>query len=114
MQQQGLQTCCVLTQVPLDAASAHAPKASSGTPKARTPKGCCAGDSLVVEAAAACIQAAATKHEANKCAFVDSGVAALLIAAARVPDQAPGALAAICGALRSFATADDARPSTSR
>lgn len=74
----------------------------------------CAGDSAVVEAAAACIQAAAAKHEGNKCAFMDGGVAGPLIAAARAPDQAPGALVAICGALRSFATADDARPSTSR
>lgn len=84
----------------------------------------------MIGAAAAAIEAAAAKHEGNKCAFVDAGVHARLIAAAATvtpgslaggssagdpcpPLPAP-ALAAICSALRSFATADDLRPSTSR
>ncbi len=86
------------------------------------------GSGKVIGGAAAVIEAAAAKHEGSKCAFVDAGVHVQLIdAAAAVP---PGggsggdagdsvvpsavALAAICNALRSFATADDLRPSTSR
>ncbi|BDA43881.1 Armadillo repeat-containing protein 6 [Coccomyxa sp. Obi] len=88
------------------------------------------GSGDVIGAAAAAIEAAAAKHEGNKCAFVDAGVHARLIAAAvtatpgtpaggsGVGDPCPPlpapALAAICSALRSFATADDLRPSTSR
>ncbi len=84
----------------------------------------------MIGAVAATIEAAAAKHEGNKCAFVDAGVHARLIAAAATaapgpPDGGSGAgdpcpplsapaLAAICSALRSFATADDLRPSTSR
>ncbi len=85
------------------------------------------GSGDVIGAAAAAIEAAAAKHENNKCAFVDAGVHTRLIGAA-VASRPPGggecvggqqtpppsALAAICNALRSFATADDLRPSTSR
>lgn len=72
------------------------------------------------------IEAAAAKHEGSKCAFVDAGVHMQLIDAAMPPGGGSGgkaedsavpsaaALAAICNALRSFATADDLRPSTSR
>ncbi|KAK9915509.1 hypothetical protein WJX75_000068 [Coccomyxa subellipsoidea] len=86
------------------------------------------GTGDVVGASAAAIEAAASKHENNKCAFVDVGVHMRLISAAAVasgsPNGGPGAgepvppppsaLGALCGALRSFATADDLRPSTSR
>ena len=86
------------------------------------------GTGDVIGASAAAIEAAASKHENNKCAFVDAGVHMRLISAAAVasgsPNGGPGAgepvppppsaLGAICGALRSFATADDLRPSTSR
>ncbi|CAL8469870.1 g9412 [Coccomyxa elongata] len=88
------------------------------------------GSGDVIGAVAAAIEAAAAKHEGNKCAFVDAGVHARLIAAAATAAPGPTAggsgagdpcpplpspaLAAICSALRSFATADDLRPSTSR
>ena len=63
---------------------------------------------------AACIEAAAAKSETSKCAFVDSGVHVLLIDAVRQPGMSHDALRPVCGALRSFATADDSRPTTSR
>lgn len=63
---------------------------------------------------AACIEAAAAKSETSKCAFVDKGAHVLLIDAIRQPGVSHDALRPICGALRSFATADDLRPTTSR
>ena len=81
------------------------------------------GSGEVIGAAAAAIEAAAAKHEDNKCAFVDAGVHMRLISAGvasggpgagELDPPLPSALAAICNALRSFATADDLRPSTSR
>ena len=63
---------------------------------------------------AACIEAAAAKNETSKCAFVDQGAHVLLIDAIRQPGISHDALRPICGALRSFATADDLRPTTSR
>ena len=63
---------------------------------------------------AACIEAAAAKNETSKCAFVDKGAHVLLIDAIRQPGIRHDALRPICGALRSFATADDLRPTTSR
>lgn len=63
---------------------------------------------------AACIEAAAAKNETSKCAFVDKGAHVLLIDAVRQPGISHEALKPICGALRSFATADDLRPTTSR
>ena len=63
---------------------------------------------------AACIEAAAAKSETSKCAFVDSGVHVLLIDAVRQPGMSHDALRPVCGALRSFSTADDSRPTTSR
>ena len=67
-----------------------------------------------MEATSACAEAAAAKHEGNKCACVDGGLPALLIKSARQPALGADALVGICAALRSFATADDARPTTSR
>ncbi len=63
---------------------------------------------------AACIEAAAVKSETSKCAFVDNGVHVLLVDAVRQPGLSQDALRLVCGALRSFATADDSRPTTSR
>ena len=63
---------------------------------------------------AACIEAAAAKNETSKCAFVDEGAHVLLIEAIGQPGISHDALKPICGALRSFATADDLRPTTSR
>ena len=63
---------------------------------------------------AACIEAASAKSETSKCAFVDEGVHVLLIDAMHQPGTSDDALRPICGALRSFATADDLRPTTSR
>lgn len=63
---------------------------------------------------AACIEAASNKSEASKCAFVDEGTHVLLIGAIREPGITHDALRPICGALRSFSTADDLRPTTSR
>ena len=63
---------------------------------------------------AACIEAASAKNETNKCAFVDKGAHVLLIEAICQPGISHDALRPICGALRSFATADDLRPTTSR
>jgi hypothetical protein len=73
-----------------------------------------ADDASIVEGAAACAEVAAAKHEGNKCACMDAGVASMLVGAARLPGMGPAALERICAALRTFATADDARPSTSR
>ena len=63
---------------------------------------------------AACIEASAAKNETSKCAFVDEGVHVLLIDAMHQPGTSDDALRPICAALRSFATADDFRPTTSR
>ena len=68
----------------------------------------------MVEAASACAEAAAAKHEGNKSACGDGGLPALLIKPATQPALGADALVSICAALRSFATADDARPTTSR
>lgn len=60
------------------------------------------------------MQAAATKHEGTKCAFVDAGAPAVLAGLLRQPGLSDEAVILICGSLRTFATADDARPTTSR
>lgn len=74
-----------------------------------------AGDGGVVEAAARGAAAAADKCEDNKCRLVDAGLGERLVAALRGPAGGhPGAVVAACAALRSPATADDARPVTSR
>ena len=67
----------------------------------------------MVEAAAATLAAACTKHEENKCSAVDSGSCSMLVAALR---QAPdaGAVRAVCALVRSVTTADDPRPPASR
>ena len=66
-----------------------------------------------MEAAAATLAAACTKHEENKCSAVDSGSCSMLVAALR---QAPdaGAVRAVCALVRSVTTADDPRPPASR
>ena len=68
-----------------------------------------------MEAAARAAAAAADKCEDNKCRLVDAGLGERLVAALRGPAGGhPGAVVAACAALRSPATADDARPITSR
>ena len=66
-----------------------------------------------MEATAATLAAACTKHEENKCSAVDSGSCSMLVAALR---QAPdaGAVRAVCALVRSVTTADDPRPPASR
>lgn len=76
---------------------------------------CAAEDAAVVEAAARAAAAAADKHEGNKCALVDAGLGEAVVAALHGPaGQQMSAVIAACAALRSPATADDARPITSR
>ena len=74
-----------------------------------------AGDAAVVEAVARAAAAAADKCEDNKCRLVDAGLGERLVAALRgAAGGHPGVVVAACAALRSPATADDARPVTSR
>lgn len=76
---------------------------------------CAAEHAAVVEAAARAAAAAADKHEGNKCALVDAGLGDAVVAALDGPaGQRMSAVVAACAALRSPATADDARPVTSR
>jgi len=69
----------------------------------------------VAAGAASAAAAAAHKHEGNKCRLVDAGLGGGLVAVLRGPcAEDARAVVAVCSALRSMATADDARPTTSR
>jgi hypothetical protein len=73
-------------------------------------------------ALAGCAEAAAAKHEGNKCAFMDAAAHQHLLNRLRdgrlwsckAAVERRTAVVAVCGALRSFATADDPKPATSR
>eukprot|EP00884_Botryococcus_braunii_P005371 jgi/Botrbrau1/14835/Bobra.0278s0005.1 len=68
----------------------------------------------LMEAVATVAAAAATKHEANKCAFVDEGFGRLAAKALRQTDLSEPATLAIAASLKAFATADDDRPAASK
>ena len=73
------------------------------------------GAAGVAAGAASAAAAAAHKHEGNKCRLVDAGLGGGLVAVLRGPcAEDARAVVAVCAALRLMATADDARPTTSR
>ena len=74
------------------------------------------GSAQVVESVGLVAEAAAKKHEDNKCSLVDSGCATQLVEGLRCEAVAscPGAIQAVCGCLKSLTTADDPRPAASR
>ncbi len=70
----------------------------------------------MIEDAALVAEAAAKKHEDNKCSLVDCGCATQLVEGLRseAVSSNPGAVQAVCGCLKSLTTADDPRPAASR
>ena len=75
-----------------------------------------AGNAALVEHVALVAEAAAKKHEDNKCVLVDSGCASRLVEGLRseAVSSSPAAVQAVCGCLKSLTTADDPRPAASR
>ena len=75
-----------------------------------------AGNAELVTAAALVAEAAAKKHEDNKCSLVDSGCATQLIEGLRheAVSSSPASVQAVCACLKSLTTADDPRPAASR
>ena len=73
-------------------------------------------DAQRIEKVALVAEAAAKKHEDNKCSLVDSGCATLLVEGlrSRAVSSSPDAVQAVCGCLKSLTTADDPRPAASR
>ena len=61
-------------------------------------------------------EAAAKKHEDNKCSLVDSGCASQLVEGLRTEEvsQSCSAVQAVCACLKSLTTADDPKPAASR
>lgn len=61
-------------------------------------------------------EAAARKHEDNKCSLVDSGCASQLVEGLRTEQvrQSSSAVQAVCACLKSLTTADDPKPAASR
>ena len=61
-------------------------------------------------------EAAAKKHEDNKCSLVDSGCASQLVEGLRTEEvsQSSSAVQAVCACLKSLTTADDPKPAASR
>ncbi|DBA96893.1 TPA: hypothetical protein ACH3X3_013048 [Trebouxia sp. C0006] len=74
------------------------------------------GDAQLIEHVALVAEAAAKKHEDNKCSLVDSGCASQLVEGLRsgAVSSSLAAVKAVCGCLRSLTTADDPRPAASR
>ncbi|KAL0024893.1 hypothetical protein WJX77_000671 [Trebouxia sp. C0004] len=74
------------------------------------------GDAQLIEHVALVAEAAAKKHEDNKCSLVDSGCASRLVEGLRsgAVSSSPAAVQAVCDCLRSLTTADDPRPAASR
>lgn len=70
---------------------------------------------LIVEVAMVA-EAAAKKHEDNKCSLVDSGCASQLVECLRTEEvsQSSSAVQAVCACLKSLTTADDPKPAASR
>jgi hypothetical protein len=73
-------------------------------------------DAQLIEHVALVAEAAAKKHEDNKCSLVDSGCASQLVEGLRfgAVSSSPAAVQAVCGCLRSLTTADDPNPAASR
>lgn len=74
------------------------------------------GSAQVIEDVALVAEAAAKKHEDNKCSLVDSGCASQLVEGLRTEEvsQSSSAVQAVCACLKSLTTADDPKPAASR
>ncbi|KAL3155515.1 hypothetical protein ABBQ38_011067 [Trebouxia sp. C0009 RCD-2024] len=70
----------------------------------------------LIEDVALVAEAAAKKHEDNKCSLVDSGCASQLVEGLRTEEVAASssAVQAVCACLKSLTTADDPKPAASR
>ena len=75
-----------------------------------------AGSVQLIEDVALVAEAAAKKHEDNKCSLVDSGCASQLVEGLRTEEVAASssAVQAVCACLKSVTTADDPKPAASR
>lgn len=75
-----------------------------------------AGSFELIEDVALVAEAAAKKHEDNKCSLVDSGCASQLVEGLRTEEVATSssAVQAVCACLKSLTTADDPKPAASR
>ena len=76
----------------------------------------CSGSAQLIEDVALVAEAAAKKHEDNKCSLVDSGCATQLVEGLRIEEvsQSSSAVQAVCACLKSLTTADDPKPAASR
>ena len=70
----------------------------------------------MIEDVARVAEAAAKKHEDNKCSLMDSGCASQLVEGLRMEEvsQSSSAVQALCACLKSLTTADDPKPAASR